>query len=169
MTASRRPPHHRTARWVLPAAPASPARARALTARALAGWNVGTPEDRDDVVLMVDELVANAVVHGRGPVRLRLRLDAAHLTAEVADDDPAAPAPPGRGPSDQAENGRGLMLVGALASAFGTRPEGPGKTVWFTRHLNHHPATTTAPAPAQAQPLPAGPDPGPEPITSPSP
>ncbi|MEW2360247.1 ATP-binding protein [Spirillospora sp. NPDC029432] len=157
MTASHEPPHRRTARWRLPHAPASAADARALTARTLTGWNAGTPEDRDDVVLMVDELVTNAVVHGRGPVRLRLRLDGTLLTAEVADDDPAAPTPPGRGPDllDWAENGRGLLLVGSLASAFGTRPEGPGKTVWFTRLL-HHPAPAKIPAQAAAQTAPPG-------------
>jgi hypothetical protein len=33
------------------------------------------------------------------------------------------------GPTD--ESGRGLLLVNALADAWGTQPESPGKTTWF--------------------------------------
>jgi anti-sigma regulatory factor (Ser/Thr protein kinase) len=142
----------RVARWDLPAETGSAATARALTCAALRHWGVAGQEDVDDIVLMVDELVTNAIVHGGGGVRLRLRLREAQITAEVGDDNPVAPAPPGRGPGvlEWAEDGRGLLLVGALASAFGTRPEGRGKTVWFSRTLRsmngHRPATGGPPA-----------------------
>ncbi|MFC5745425.1 ATP-binding protein [Actinomadura rugatobispora] len=129
----------RVARWNLAAEAGSAAAARALTGQALREWQVNDQDDRDDIVLMVDELVTNAVVHGEGTVRLRLRLNGAHLIAEVGDDNPAAPAPPGPGGEPDvlrwAEDGRGLLLVGALATAYGTRPENRGKTVWFSRAL----------------------------------
>jgi anti-sigma regulatory factor (Ser/Thr protein kinase) len=137
----------RVARWDLPAETGSAATARALTGEALRQWRVPDQADVDDIVLMVDELVTNAVLHGQGQVRLRLRMREAHITAEVGDDSPVRPAPPGRGPDllEWAEDGRGLLLVGALASAFGTRPETHGKTVWFSRTLRsmngHSPAT----------------------------
>ncbi|NVI93059.1 ATP-binding protein, partial [Actinomadura sp. BRA 177] len=78
--------------WDLPAQARAASRARALTAAALRHWHVTDPADTGDIVLMVDELVTNAVVHGTGPVRLALRLDGTLLTAEVTDAHPAAPA-----------------------------------------------------------------------------
>ncbi|MEU5991188.1 ATP-binding protein [Spirillospora sp. NPDC047418] len=142
-------PDGAAAAWDLPAEARAASRARDLTARTLRGWHVTDPAsggDIADVVLMVDELVTNAVVHGAGPVRLALRLDGTLLTAEVSDAHPAAPAVPGGPPRvlDWAEAGRGLLLVAALATDFGARPRPPGKTVWFTRHLTPTPAAPGA-------------------------
>ncbi|GAA2439966.1 ATP-binding protein [Actinomadura vinacea] len=144
----------RAASWELPAEPGSAAAARALTGQALREWRVNDQGDVDDIVLMVDELVTNAIVHGRGGVRLRLRLEDTLLLAEIGDDHPASPTPPGPGHAvlEWAEDGRGLLLVGALATAFGTRPEARGKTVWFSRALSavdgRHTATDVPPAEA---------------------
>ncbi|MFI0408850.1 ATP-binding protein [Actinomadura sp. 3N508] len=133
------------AAWDLAAEPAAASRARGLTRRALREWHVTDPGDVNDVVLIVDELVTNAVLHGAGPVRLALHLRGDRLDGEVRDAAPtgrtagtgpltgAAPAAPRV--LDWAEAGRGLLLVAALATRYGTRPEPPGKTVWFTRHL----------------------------------
>ncbi|MFC4053702.1 ATP-binding protein [Actinomadura syzygii] len=148
--------------WELSPGADAASRARALTRHALREWHVTGPADADDIILIVDELVTNAVVHGDGPVRLTLRLDdpldgspgRRRLTGDVHDDGartPAeAPAPPtGAQPPDWSEAGRGLLLVAALATAHGTRPDPadrtgkPGKTVWFTRLLapaTHNPA-----------------------------
>ncbi|WP_395107049.1 ATP-binding protein [Actinomadura sp. SCN-SB] len=168
----RGPREERVALWDLPAETASAATARALTGAALREWRVPDQGDVDDIVLMVDELVTNAILHGSGRVRLRLRLlpDEARLTAEVGDDNPVTPAPPGRGPGvlDWAEDGRGLLLVGALASAFGSRPEGHGKTVWFSRTLrsvNGHDPATPAPTTATAAGSTSASTTGPQPLT----
>ncbi|HEU5030629.1 MAG TPA: ATP-binding protein [Spirillospora sp.] len=136
------------ASWELPAEPRTAARARALTARALDAWHVTDPGDVDDIVLMVDELVTNAVVHGAGPVRLGLYLDGARLIGEVGDADPAAPGPARPAPPvlDWAEAGRGLLLVTALATGFGARSHPAGKTVWFTRDLHRTAADADADA-----------------------
>lgn len=134
------------AAWALAAETRAASRARDLTARTLRRWHVTDPADTGDIVLMVDELVANAVVHGTGPVHLALRIDGAVLTAEVGDADPATPAAP-PGVPDWSEAGRGLLLVAALATEFGARPAPPGKTVWFTRHLTPAPHPPADPPP----------------------
>ena len=145
---------HRSASWELIAETRAASRARALTGRTLRAWRVSDPTDLDDIVLMVDELITNAVVHGTGPVRLCLRLEGARLEGpcvigEVSDGNPAAPAAPQTAPHilDWSEAGRGLLLVCALATEFGVRPDGAGKTVWFTRRLHplDGPATLTVP------------------------
>lgn len=126
----------RAVAWEFPADLRAPSRARMLTRDELVAWHLTDPADVDDIVLMVDELVANAVVHGLGPIRLRLLLEGLMLRGEITD---ASPLPPPAGPRPQrefdAEDGRGLYLVTALASETGSSPTGPGKTVWFTRLL----------------------------------
>ncbi|MGI5201503.1 ATP-binding protein [Spirillospora sp. CA-108201] len=139
------------AAWDLAADTRAAAQARALTRRSLRRWRVTGPDDVHDVVLIVDELVTNAVVHGAGPVHLALRLEAARagvrLVGEVGDADPRAPGAPAGPPPvlDWSEAGRGLLLVASLATEFGARPAPPGKTIWFTRDLD--PLDTPALAP----------------------
>ena len=121
--------------WEFPSDLRAPGKARAAARAALLRWRVEDPADVDDVVLMVDELVANAVVHGNGPVRVRLVVRDLMLRAEITDSSPEGPPerPRERGPD--AENGRGLFLVDALSSESGTDLCETGKSVWFTRLL----------------------------------
>ncbi|WP_169797108.1 ATP-binding protein, partial [Streptacidiphilus griseoplanus] len=84
--------------------------------------------------LVVAELAANAVLHGRLPGRhfeLRLSADPPVLRIEVSDARgecrPGPPAQPGPG----AESGWGLLLVDHLAARWGVLDRSPvGKTVW---------------------------------------
>lgn len=109
--------------------------ARLLAAHQLAEWGVprGTAAS-DAATLVVAELAANAVLHGRVPGRdFALRLvhepDAALLRVEVSDTHPAQPARVR--PTSVDTRGRGLLLVDALAVRWGVRDRtGPGKTVW---------------------------------------
>jgi two-component sensor histidine kinase len=90
-----------------------------------------------DMLLLIDELVANAAQHASGPITMRIRLDrpshdaAAVLYCEVTDTNPWPPPPP---PPDD-EHGRGLLLLAALAPNHGWHPTPTGKTVWFTYPL----------------------------------
>lgn len=116
--------------------------ARRLATHRLDLWGVpyGSPAS-DAVALVVAELAANSVLHGRVPGRdfeLRLRCDHAVgvVRVEVSDTHRGCPVPtrPGPGtaePDVDAEGGRGLLLVAAVAERWGVegRP-GPGKTVW---------------------------------------
>ncbi len=83
----------------------------------------------DPVLLAVSELVTNAVRYGRAPVRLTLRRCARGVSVGVHD--AAQALPPGASlPDADAENGRGLLLVEAVADETGVRPDGDGKVVW---------------------------------------
>jgi anti-sigma regulatory factor (Ser/Thr protein kinase) len=99
-----------------------------------------------DVVAAAHELAANAVRHGAGHGRLRLRCDGPVLYCEVSDDGPAArngkPGPgPGGDPGWPVEHGHGLWMIGQVADTFG---------------IDHGPAGTTATACFTVSPSPAG-------------
>jgi PAS domain S-box-containing protein len=94
-------------------------------------WDCPDSDTRDTVVLLTSELVTNAVRHGRtGTVKLRLLGFQDRVTVEVTDRSTREPR--SRRATANDESGRGLMLVEALAQAWGTRPTSGGKTVWFT-------------------------------------
>ena len=116
--------------WDLRAGPRAAAIARELTRTTLRRWRITESAGVADIILMVDELVTNAVTHGSGPVRLRLSIAGSRVSGEVTDAGPRFPEP-GR-PGPDAEAGRGLLLVTALADEFGVVPGGHGKIVWFT-------------------------------------
>jgi len=82
----------------------------------------------DDAALIVSELVTNAVTASailpdRPPVSLRLISDGRCLRIEVQDHSPADPRPGAEG-SDDAEHGRGLGVVAALSTRYGTERTG---------------------------------------------
>ncbi|GAA3796406.1 ATP-binding protein [Streptomyces chiangmaiensis] len=85
----------------------------------------------DDVMLIVSELVTNAVLHSAGSlVSLELTIEAGHLRISVRGDTPAHPLV--QNPAPDAEAGRGLQIVEALATAhhgqWGTSDQ--GATTW---------------------------------------
>lgn len=103
--------------------------ARLLTAEQLRSWELPLDPARQ----IVAELAANAVTHGRVPgrdFRLTVYVIADTLRIEVTDtcgDRRPCPQPP----STEAESGRGLALVEALADRWGWGPGlRPRKTVW---------------------------------------
>lgn len=100
----------------------------------LAGW----PADaRDVAVLLVSELVANAVTHGAPPAAVSVSVwqqrGVSRIRVEVHDGAPGPVARPDRPAADSDEHGRGLQIVQALAAASGSGPVAgrTGKTSWF--------------------------------------
>ncbi|MEU6115417.1 ATP-binding protein [Streptomyces sp. NPDC047117] len=114
--------------------------ARAFAARAFAEWGLGPRTD--DALLCVSELATNALRHGVPPGRaFRLRLyqyadDGGTVRIEVHDSGPGWPRTPSPPPGADAERGRGLLLVAALADKWGVYERDPGKVVWgeFAAH-----------------------------------
>ncbi|GLU50519.1 ATP-binding protein [Nocardiopsis ansamitocini] len=123
--------HHRPAR-VYPGTLAHTARVRADLAADLAALPGVPAELAEEVVLCVSEAFANAVAHTRsgghdGRVVRTLSTTATAVRVAVIDDgadDTLPEIPHRRTPAewDDAEHGRGLLIVGALATAWGTRP-----------------------------------------------
>ncbi|HVV77287.1 MAG TPA: SpoIIE family protein phosphatase [Mycobacteriales bacterium] len=101
--------------------------ARAFVASTLTLWGVA-PNLIEDVVLCAGELVTNAILHGNPPIELRLRRGERDVFLQVHD---SLNAMPRRiRPNDDDEHGRGLQIVGLLASEWGIRPTASGKSVW---------------------------------------
>ena len=87
-------------------------------------------EDVDGAELVVSELITNAQrVSADARVLLTVSLTDMTLRIEVADCDPSRPTLPATANHD-AESGRGLLLVEALAARWGTSLSGLGKCVW---------------------------------------
>ena len=86
----------------------------------------------EDVVLVASEVVTNAVLHGGGPISVRITLRGPVLRVEVTDGGEGVPVHD-QELGEDAESGRGLFIVDVLASQWGVAPTypGPGKTVWF--------------------------------------
>ncbi|MBV9592331.1 MAG: ATP-binding protein [Actinobacteria bacterium] len=87
----------------------------------------------DDALVIVSELVTNAVRHGRPEIVLSVREEPPGIGVAVQDSGPELPQWPVHPPADDDPHGRGLLIVDALASRWGVEPNpgGPGKTVWF--------------------------------------
>jgi anti-sigma regulatory factor (Ser/Thr protein kinase) len=100
---------------------------RRFVARTLRDWNVD--ESRIEPVLLVaNELVANAIVHAHSAPVLSLTESDGELLLRVSDDSSALPVP--QAPSVDDDGGRGLILVAALSDRWGIDADASGKSVW---------------------------------------
>ncbi|WP_434593211.1 ATP-binding protein [Streptomyces sp. A5-4] len=113
----------------LPRLPESACRARHLVTSALVIW--GLEEAEDAAVLVMSELVSNAVAHARRDlIRVTVtRQGPRHVQVSVVDHSQLAPKPRPAGDGD--EDGRGLALIAALTDGrWGVDPLRWGKRVW---------------------------------------
>ncbi len=118
--------------------PSEAARMRDLMRGLLPEWMSAT--ERNDAIVVVSELVTNALVHGRPPRTLHVHMAPDTIVIEVSDGSPVPAAtvdPTGR------VGGQGLRIVEALCERWGSssNPDGmAGKHVWC--------AMRTAPEPS---------------------
>ena len=114
-------------RWSFAPEPTVPGNARQRLTHVLAGWGVDS-DHTDDALLVVNELLANAVEHARTPLILTVSCTGTALRVEVRDESVAEPR---LQPVDlQAARGRGLQFVDALTRRWSWTADASGKTVW---------------------------------------
>jgi anti-sigma regulatory factor (Ser/Thr protein kinase) len=111
--------------------------AREVVGRALMAC--GYRGEHDHVILLVSELVTNALIHGGGAPVLRLSCGEFRVRLEVGDARAEMPQP--REPD--ADGGWGLHVVQEIATGWGTSPRAGGKVVWC--EVEAHPAPVSVP------------------------
>ncbi len=89
----------------------------------------------DDAVLLVSELVTNAITHTRSGAGGTFKVMICHYPSRLfvgVTDEGAATAPGVSPPGGLEPSGRGLYLVAGIATCWGHERSGPrGRTVWF--------------------------------------
>jgi len=102
---------------------------RRFVEKTLREWHVD--EDTiEPVMLVANELVANAIVHAHSSPVLSLEGAGPDLLLRVADETSNLPIARRATPADA--GGRGLMLVEALSDCWGVDASDSGKSIWAT-------------------------------------
>lgn len=119
--------------------------------RALAAEVISCSDVLDDVESMTAEALANALIHGSGKKTVSVAADSARLRVSVWDEGPNPIASPnGHAATEQANHGRGLIIINASAARSSLTME-PGQTcLWFEIDLENVEAQTS---PRSALPL----------------
>jgi anti-sigma regulatory factor (Ser/Thr protein kinase) len=125
--------------------PTAPARARS----ALCSLDRSLADLRDDVHLLVSELVSNSVLHARADhVELRATAEPRGVHIEVSDPGPGFDHLARREPSLTGEGGYGLLIVDKVANRWGVECNHRAR-VWFEIDRESRPSTRDGlPAPA---------------------
>jgi anti-sigma regulatory factor (Ser/Thr protein kinase) len=117
----------------LPRDISSPAEARRQVRQFAAGHGV---DDPTMLLLVVSELVTNAVVHGAEPIEMCAWVEGGTVRVEVSDSDPdiSTVVTPPR--ASQQVGGRGLEIVDSVTRSWGAIPNDTGKIVWAELESN---------------------------------
>ncbi|MGX2993142.1 SpoIIE family protein phosphatase [Streptomyces sp. JNUCC 64] len=103
--------------------------ARRMIRSAVVAW--GARDRADEIELVADELITNALIHTEGPATVTLRvLTGTERRFRVEVEDPSSALPRRRDAGAAEVSGRGLLLVDLLADVWGVESRGGGKCVW---------------------------------------
>ena len=108
-------------------------RARAEVAAALGQWGFTDTVAIDGALVVVSELIGNALRYGGQLVAVQLDRSVDGVVVSVLDSSCALPQQ--RLPDAGSEHGRGLRLISAFSSAWGAEPRVGGKRVWALLRL----------------------------------
>ncbi|CAM5738545.1 hypothetical protein [Streptomyces afghaniensis 772] [Streptomyces afghaniensis] len=119
----------RLQRHVAPGDPAALVDARHMIRTAVGVW--GARERADDIELVADELITNALMHTEGSAIVTLRvLTGSERRLRVEVEDSSSALPRRREAGESGVSGRGLLLVELLTDVWGVEARGGGKAVW---------------------------------------
>ncbi|MGW0914506.1 SpoIIE family protein phosphatase [Streptomyces sp. NPDC002784] len=114
---------------VAPGDPEALTQARHMIRAAVRAW--GSGERDDEIELVADELITNALMHTEGAAIVTLRvLTGADRRLRVEVEDSSSALPRRREAGDDGVSGRGLLLVELLTDVWGVEARGGGKCVW---------------------------------------
>jgi serine/threonine-protein kinase RsbW len=118
----------RNLQLVLPVSGHSVRLARRVARTVLAAWQL--QDTQETAVLLMSELVMNAIQHARDTETIVVELEAVKscLRMEIASQESRWPQP--CTPDESGESGFGFLLLDALASKWGVRQTATGWAVW---------------------------------------
>ena len=103
--------------------------ARHMIRAAVAAW--GARERSDEIELVADELITNALMHTEGAAIVTLRaLTGSDRRMRLEVEDSSSALPRRRDAGESGLSGRGLLLVDLLSDVWGVEARGRGKCVW---------------------------------------
>ncbi|WP_031224127.1 SpoIIE family protein phosphatase [Streptomyces roseochromogenus] len=114
---------------VVPGDPEALTHARHMIRAAVRSW--GAADRADEIELVADELITNALLHTEGSAIVTLRaLDDGERRLRIEVEDSSTALPRRREAGEDGVSGRGLLLVDRLADVWGVEARGGGKAVW---------------------------------------
>ncbi|MDQ1034572.1 PAS domain S-box-containing protein [Streptomyces sp. V3I8] len=129
MSVAARRSEGRLRQHVGPGDPEALTGARHMVRAAVRAWGAG--DRADEIELVADELVTNALLHTEGAAIVTLRvLTGPDRRLRVEVEDASSALPRRREAGESGVSGRGLLLVDRLADMWGVEARGGGKCVW---------------------------------------
>ncbi|MER6416105.1 SpoIIE family protein phosphatase [Streptomyces humidus] len=120
---------NRLQQHVAPGDPEALTEARHMIRAAVRAW--GDRDRSDEIELVADELITNALMHTEGAAIVTLRaLTGGGRRLRVEVEDTSSALPRRREAGESGVSGRGLMLVDLLTDEWGVEARGGGKCVW---------------------------------------